>query len=206
MNAVLEVLKEEKSMSQIASEYGVHVKQLRQCRDVALKNWPLVFEAKNRQIEELRSEYEQKIQALYAEVGKRSTQLAWVEKNLLCLRREERIALVDFKEREIPLTFQAKLISRGNQQHMIYPYLLRGLTIDPPNQVWGIDITYIRLKHGWMYLVAILDWFSRYVVSYEMAQTLHAPFVLEAITRALSKWKPEIINSDQEPPYEPEVH
>lgn len=80
MNAVLEVLKEEKSMSQIASEYGVHVNQLRQWRDVALENWPLVSEAKNRQIEVLRSEYEQKIQALYAEVGKLSTQLAWAEK------------------------------------------------------------------------------------------------------------------------------
>lgn len=77
----------------------------------ALENWPLAFEAKNRQIEELRSEYEQKIQALYAEVGKLSTQLAWAEKNLLRLNRVERIALVDFKEREIPLTFQAKLQS-----------------------------------------------------------------------------------------------
>lgn len=86
MNAVLEVLKEEKSMSQIASEYGVHVNQLRQWRDVALENWPLVFEAKNRQIEELRSEYEQKIQALYAEVGKLSTQLAWAEKKSTTLK------------------------------------------------------------------------------------------------------------------------
>jgi putative transposase len=88
-------------------------------------------------------------------------------------------------------------VSRRNQQHMIYPYLLRGLTIDRPNQVWGIDITYIRLKHGWMYLVAILDWFSRYVVSFEMDQTLHIEFVLKAISKALSEWKPEIVNSDQ---------
>jgi putative transposase len=63
-------------------------------------------------------------------------------------------------------------LSKRNQEHKVYPYLLRGLRIERPNQVWGIDITYIRLVGGWMYLVAILDWFSRYVVSWELDQTL----------------------------------
>jgi len=79
----------------------------------------------------------------------------------------------------------------------VYPYLLRGLQIVRPNQVWGIDITYIRLLKGWMYLVAILDWFSRYVLAWELSQNLEIAFVLEAVDRALLNGKPDIWNSDQ---------
>lgn len=88
-------------------------------------------------------------------------------------------------------------LSKRNERHRIYPYLLRHLKIVRPNQVWGIDITYIRLQAGWMYLVAVLDWFSRYVVSWELDQTLELPFVLSAVQRALAQAKPEIWNSDQ---------
>ncbi len=85
---------------------------------------------------------------------------------------------------------------RLSGQH-IYPYLLRDLAITRPNQVWGIDITYIRLRHGWMYLVALLDWYSRYVVSWELDQTLEIDFVLAAVQRALEVAQPGIVNSDQ---------
>lgn len=88
-------------------------------------------------------------------------------------------------------------LSKRNLEHRIYPYLLRRLTIDHPNQVWGIDITYIRLKGGWMYLVAIIDLFSRYVVAWDMDQSMEIGFVLRTIATALRKAKPEIINSDQ---------
>ena len=88
-------------------------------------------------------------------------------------------------------------LSKRGKGHKIYPYLLRGLKIECPNQVWGIDITYIRLLKGWMYLVAILDWFSRYVVSWELDQTLETPFVLRSLDRALEQARPEIVNSDQ---------
>lgn len=88
-------------------------------------------------------------------------------------------------------------LSKRNLEHRIYPYLLRNLDITHPNHVWGIDITYIRLQRGWMYLVAIIDWYSRYVVSWELDQTLEIDFVLEAVKRALSHAQPEIINSDQ---------
>lgn len=88
-------------------------------------------------------------------------------------------------------------LSKRNLEHRIYPYLLRNLPITHPNHVWGIDITYIRLQRSWMYLVAIIDWYSRYVVSWELDQTLEIDFVLEAVKRALSQNKPNIINSDQ---------
>jgi len=88
-------------------------------------------------------------------------------------------------------------LSRRNMQHQVFPYLLRGLSITVPNQVWGIDITYIRLARGWLYLVAVLDWYSRYVISWELDLTLEVPFVLEAMGRALKQAKPGIVNSDQ---------
>lgn len=88
-------------------------------------------------------------------------------------------------------------LSKRNQQHQVYPYLLRNLVISRPNQVWGIDITYIRLHSGWMYLVAVLDWYSRYVLSWALDQTLEIAFVLQAVDAALAQAKPEICNSDQ---------
>lgn len=88
-------------------------------------------------------------------------------------------------------------LSKRNQQHHTYPYLLKGLTVQSPNHVWGIDITYIRLQRSWMYLVAVIDWYSRYVVSWELDQTLEIDFVVEAVQRALSQQNPTILNSDQ---------
>jgi len=88
-------------------------------------------------------------------------------------------------------------LSKRNLAHKIYPYLLTDVKASHPNHVWSIDITYIRLKHGWMYLVAVIDWYSRYIVSWELDQTLEIDFVLKASQTALSRAKPEIWNSDQ---------
>jgi putative transposase len=88
-------------------------------------------------------------------------------------------------------------LSRRMHGEQIYPYLLRHLRCVYPNQVWGIDVTYIRLQTSWMYLVAVLDWFSRYVISWELDDTLQLPFVLSAVERALAQAKPLIWNSDQ---------
>jgi putative transposase len=88
-------------------------------------------------------------------------------------------------------------LSRRHPDHQVYPYLLRHITSQFPNHVWGIDITYIRLRAGWMYLVAILDWFSRYIVAWELDDTLELPFVLTAVERALLVARPMIWNSDQ---------
>ena len=88
-------------------------------------------------------------------------------------------------------------LSRRNLKNYIYPYLLRDVTASYPNHIWGIDITYIRLGNSWMYLVAVIDWFSRYIVEWELSQTLNIEFVLETVTRALRTGKPVIMNSDQ---------
>jgi putative transposase len=85
----------------------------------------------------------------------------------------------------------------GGAGHAVYPYLLRDFAIVRPNQVWGVDITYVRLRHGWMYLVAFLDWFSRRVMAWELSDTLEMEFVLSCAEAALSQSVPEIVNSDQ---------
>ena len=88
-------------------------------------------------------------------------------------------------------------LSKRAHQAAIYPYLLRSTTAERPNHIWGIDITYVRLRGGWMYLVAVLDWFSRYIVSWELDQSLAQPFVMAAVHRALAQATPLIWNSDQ---------
>jgi putative transposase len=81
--------------------------------------------------------------------------------------------------------------------HKIYPYLLGGMKITRPNQVWAADITYIPMARGFLYLVAIIDWYSRYVLSWRLSNTLDADFCIEALEEALRKGRPEIFNTDQ---------
>ena len=81
--------------------------------------------------------------------------------------------------------------------HRIYPYRLRDVVIRRPNQVWSSDITYIRLRAGFIYLVAVIDWFSRYVLSWEVSTSLDAGFCCSALDRALRHGRPEIFNTDQ---------
>ena len=88
-------------------------------------------------------------------------------------------------------------LSQANKLHKIYPYLLRGVVITRVNQVWSTDITYIKLEHGFCYLVAIIDWYSRRVIAWELSNTLDIDFCLRALERAYALGTPEIFNSDQ---------
>jgi putative transposase len=81
--------------------------------------------------------------------------------------------------------------------HKIYPYLLRNVEVTRPDQVWAGDITYVPLRHGFLYLVAVMDWYSRYVLSWRLSNTLTGSFCIEALEEALSRARPEIFNSDQ---------
>ena len=87
--------------------------------------------------------------------------------------------------------------SKPSPEHKVYPYLLRGLKIERPNQVWSTDITYIPMSRGFMYLVAVLDWYSRYVLSWKLSNTMEAHFCIAALEEALLGAVPEIFNSDQ---------
>ena len=88
--------------------------------------------------------------------------------------------------------------SRSHPEHKIYPYLLRGVLVVRPNQVWSTDITYIRLEHGFAYLVAVIDWYSRRVLSWRISNSMEATFCVDCLEEAIRRHgKPEIFNSDQ---------
>ena len=94
--------------------------------------------------------------------------------------------------------YQAPRTSDPHPSHRIYPYLLRGMEIDRPNQVWCSDITYIPVQHGFLYLVAIMDWATRHVLAWRLSNTMDSRFCVEALNEALGKYgKPEIFNTDQ---------
>lgn len=98
----------------------------------------------------------------------------------------------------IEAIYQKPNTSRKHPHHKIYPYLLKNLTIDRPNQVWCADITYIPMAKGWVYLVAVMDWFSRKVLAWRLSITMETDFCVEALKEALDKYgKPEIFNTDQ---------
>lgn len=88
-------------------------------------------------------------------------------------------------------------LSRRIENHKIYPYLLRGVNIEKPDHVWSTDITYIRVSNGFAYLTAVIDWFSRYVLSWRLSNSLENTFCIEALEEALSISQPQIFNTDQ---------
>ena len=88
-------------------------------------------------------------------------------------------------------------LSKPNKEHLKFPYLLKGIKIKFSNKVWATDITYIRLKGGFIYLLAIMDWHSRFVIEFEVSNTLEGAVFTETLKRAMEKGKPEIFNSDQ---------
>ena len=99
---------------------------------------------------------------------------------------------------EIEAIYRRPNTSKPAPGHRIYPYLLRGLAVDRPNQVWAMDITYIPMARGFVYLAAVLDWHTRRVLSWRLSITMEADFCIEAVEEALAKHgKPEIFNTDQ---------
>lgn len=102
------------------------------------------------------------------------------------------------KRMRIEALYRKPTTSKPAPGHKIYPYLLRGLTIDRPNQVWCMDITYVPMARGFVYLAAVVDWFSRRVLSWRVSITMEAGFCIEALEEALARHgKPDIVNTDQ---------
>ena len=97
----------------------------------------------------------------------------------------------------IQAIFPKKNLSIPNKNHEIYPYLLKGIEASYPNHIWGVDITFIKIKNDWLYLFAVIDWYSRYVLSWSLSNNLETGFCCEALTNALKIGIPEIHNSDQ---------
>jgi len=109
------------------------------------------------------------------------------------------------REMGLRAIYPKRRLSIGNAGHKKYPYLLANVAITRPDQVWSSDITYIRLPRGFCYLTAVMDWYSRRVISWELSTTLDADFCVSALDRALETGRPEIFNSDQGCQYTSEV-
>ncbi|UZQ84902.1 IS3 family transposase [Thermoclostridium stercorarium] len=271
---VIEVLREEKTLNEIAAEYEIHPNQLSRWKAEFISNAGRVFSKETDEVEKVKQAYEKEKDELLKQIGQLSYEVNWLKKNLADSKsREDRMKMIDREEKKLSITKQAELLSinrtslyykpvpANDEEYLIkriideiytahpdygyrrmtnilnreyhirinrkrtrrymremgihgfcpgpnlskrlhgkylYPYLLRGLNIDHPNQVWSIDVTYCRMKRGFMYLVAIIDWYSRYIVGFELSNTLDRTFVIEAIQKAIKRHgKPEIMNSDQ---------
>jgi putative transposase len=125
-----------------------------------------------------------------------------VRRMTACLRRNQEEVNIKRVRRLLRLMgleaiYPKKNLSKANKEHVIYPYLLRGVAIVRNDQVWSTDITYIRLRNGFVYLMAVIDWFSRYVLDWQLNITLEADFCIETLDRVLQNGKPEIFNTDQ---------
>ncbi|MFI2859368.1 IS3 family transposase [Paenibacillus sp. JSM ZJ436] len=271
---VLEVLREEQTVNEIAAKYELSPVMISRWKSEFLERANTVFEKKASEVDKMKKEYESKQEHLEQLVGQLTVEVDWLKKNLaLNEPLEARKGMVERGNAEINIKRQAALLSinrtsvyRPEKEHCesevnvqimhrideiytkhpyfgyrrmtwflrdlgyevnrkrvrrlmqlmgleaiypkpnlskrlhakyIRPYLLQGLTIDRPNQVWGIDITYIRMGNGFMYLFNIIDWYSRKIIDYELSNTLEKGFVLRCLKRAFSHCKPKIMNSDQ---------
>lgn len=121
--------------------------------------------------------------------------VAWLERQGYEVNRKRVSRLME--EMGLEAIFPRQRLSTPAPEHKIYPYLLRNVRIERVNQVWSTDITYIRMTRGFLYLTAVIDWFSRYVLSWSVSVTLDVWFCLEALDAALSRGRPEIFNTDQ---------
>ncbi len=136
-----------------------------------------------------------KIYTAHPEYGYR--RICWWLNNKEHILINHKAVLNHMQEMGIQAIYPRQNTSKPNPENKVYPYLLKGLTIDHPNHVWSIDITYIPVKTDWLYLVAIIDWFSRYVLNWQLSDSMEIEFVLDASRKALEISTPEIMNSDQ---------
>ena len=124
-------------------------------------------------------------------------QMTWHLRNNEHLVNEKRVRRLMRLMGLMPI-YQKPNTSKPAKGHKVYPYLLKGLNITRPNQVWASDITYIPMRRGFLYLVAIIDWYTRKVLAWRLSNTLEADFCVEALNEALAKYDaPEIMNTDQ---------
>jgi putative transposase len=122
---------------------------------------------------------------------------AWLHRQGHCVNHKRVRQLMRQMGLEAVYPRRKRSLSVPAKQHTIYPYLLRDVQITRPDQVWSADITYIRMYRGWLYLMAVMDWFSRYVLSWELSVTLESEFCVSTLKQALSFGRPEVFNTDQ---------
>ena len=180
----------------IAPEAGLSVS--RQCARLGIARSSLYYRPQPEAAEEL--EVLKRLDRIFTShpvYGSRRLQVTLLREGISIGRRRVRRLM-----RKLGLwAIRPKRTSKRAPGHKVYPYLLRGKTIDRANQVWAADITYIPMRQGFLYLVAIIDWATRRVLSWRLSNTLTAGFCVEALSEALARFgKPDIFNTDQSLP------
>ena len=141
-----------------------------------------------------------KIDAIYTDYpfyGSRRVRNELIDRYQVGICREHVQRLMRMMGIEAIYPKKARNTSVADASHQKYPYLLSGITASHPNHIWGTDITYVRMEEGWAYLVALIDWYSRYVVAWELSLSMETEFCIAALTKALTIAVPDIHNSDQ---------
>jgi transposase InsO family protein len=184
----LEAIREQHTIKELAGEYGVHPNLIQEWKKHLLSELPQVFNS--RKGDEQKT-LEEERDRLFQQIGQLQYKLAWLKKSWRGTLPQKRQA-IDIDEprlsvRRLLRTMGLRAIypspktSQPAPSHQIYPYLLRGVAITRPNVVWPTDITYIRPAHGFVYLVAIMDWYSRYMLAWRLSNSLETHFCVEAL-------------------------
>src|SRR5260370_31858426 len=191
---VLELLKEEETFPQIASRHGIHPNLLRKWKAQALEGLPNLFADDEQDKRALAAEHQRQLDelALKRRIDELYTAYPFYgsRKIAVVLGLNRKLVQRQMREMGIAGIVPGPNTSKQAAEHRVFPYLLRHITASYPNHIFGIDITYIRLLNGWMYLVALLDWYSRYVLAWQFSDTLELPFVLTCAQRALGQATP----------------
>lgn len=173
----------------------IAISQRVQCELLGLHRSGLYYEPRGPKEEDLllmRAIDEQYLKTPF--YGRRRMALAMQDVGLLVGQKKVRTAM---QTMGLEVIYPKPNLSKGDQAHKKYPYLMRGIEVDRVDQAWAADITYIPLPHGFGYLFAIMDWFSRYVIAWDLSNLLDAHFCITTLKKSLEKNRPEIFNTDQ---------
>jgi putative transposase len=197
---VLGALRGEQTVSEIASENNIHPTQLSKWKTQVIERMPSLFENENSKIR--KQQHVLAVKAIIDRVYTAHPEFGYRRMAIWLNTREgqhinRKAVYGHMREMGIEAIYPRQDTSKPNKKNEVYPYLLKGSSIDRPNQVWSIDITYVPIRKSWLYLTAIIDWYSRYIVNWKIDDTLEINFVLEACTEALNNCHPIIMNSDQ---------
>jgi len=185
-------VKGQQTTNEIASEFEVHVTQVNSWKKQLIANASKLF---SRGSDKQQADHEQEAGKLYEQIG-RLKMVVYLNRQGHPVNRKRIQRLM--RKMGIQSVAPKPNTSRARKGHKVYPYLLSGLTISRPHQVWSTDITYIRLVHGFVYLAAVIDLYTRQVLSWEVSVTMEDSFCVSVLERALRLYpRPEIFNTDQ---------